>query len=181
MNENQELERERAVVEARIRTAEAERTWSAVRKFATGVAVVTAGADEAVHGTTVSAFTFISWNPALISICLCPGGKLLHLVAERGSFAVNVLASGQAELARQFADPRRRPGLGQFESVPWIPGGDGKVPLLLGAVCWLDCRYLRHETVGDHDVVLAEVASVTESEGAPLLYFGGKLYPAVIR
>jgi flavin reductase (DIM6/NTAB) family NADH-FMN oxidoreductase RutF len=133
-----------------------------------------------VHGTTVSAFTFISWNPTLVSICLCPG-TLLDLLIRQGCFAVNVLSSGQANLARQFSDPRRKAGLGQFETVPWVPAADGRSPLLLGAVCWLDCRYLRHETLGDHEFVLAEVLSATESETAPLLYFGGNLYPAVIQ
>lgn len=155
--------------------------WDAARKFATGIAVVTAGSAEAAHGTTVSAFTFISREPALVSVCFKQRSSMLNLVTERRSFAVNVLASHQAPLARHFADPSRRTGGGQFHGVPWIPGLRDGVPLLIGAMCWLGCELERRIAMGDHELVLARVTAVTAGDGDPLLYFSGRLYSGVAR
>jgi flavin reductase (DIM6/NTAB) family NADH-FMN oxidoreductase RutF len=155
--------------------------WAAARRFATGVAVVTAGSADTAHGTTVSAFTFISREPALISICLKRGSVMLDIVAERGSFAVNMLASHQAPLARYFANPRRGIGAEQFHGVPWIPGlGDG-VPLLIGAMCWLGCEFERRLPMGDHEFVLARVTAATSGDVDPLLYFAGRFYSGMAR
>jgi flavin reductase (DIM6/NTAB) family NADH-FMN oxidoreductase RutF len=155
--------------------------WDAARKFATGLAVVTAGSAETAHGTTVSAFTFISREPALISVCLKRGSSMVDMVSDRGSFAVNVLAGHQARLARHFADPLRGTGAGQFRGVPWIPGLRDGVPLLIGAMCWLGCEFERRIPMGDHELVLARVTAVTAGDGDPLLYFSGRLYSGVAR
>jgi flavin reductase (DIM6/NTAB) family NADH-FMN oxidoreductase RutF len=153
--------------------------WDAARKFATGIAVVTAGSAGAAHGTTVSAFSIISREPALISVCLKRGSSMLDIVTERGSFAVNVLAGHQGQLARHFADPLRGTGSGQFRGVPWIPGLRDGVPLLIGAMCWLGCEFDRRISMGDHEFVLAQVTAVTAGDGDPLLYFSGRLYSGV--
>lgn len=155
--------------------------WDAARKFATGIAVITAGSAETVHGTTVSAFTFISHEPALISVCLKRGSVMLDLISDRGSFAVNVLAGHQGQVARHFADPLRQTGAGQFRGVPWIPGLRDGVPLLIGAMCWLGCELERRIPMGDHELVLARVTAVTAGDGDPLLYFSGRLYSGLAR
>jgi len=148
--------------------------WDAARRFATGVAVVTAGTARSAHGTTVSAFTFVSRVPALIAICLIRGSSMLELIDERGSFAVNVLANHQSGLARHFADRRR--GGAQFAGVPWVPGLRDGVPLLIGAMCWLGCEYEQRVPAGDHELVLGRVAAVTAGDGDPLVYFSGRFY-----
>lgn len=155
--------------------------WDAARKFATGIAVVTAGSGETARGTTVSAFTFVSREPALISVCLQRRSSMLDLVTERGSFAVNVLAGHQARVARHFADQARGTGAGQFLGVPWIPGLRDGVPLLIGAMCWLGCEFERRIPMGDHELVLARVTAVTAGDGDPLLYFSGRLYSGIAR
>lgn len=155
--------------------------WYAAQKFTTGIAVVTAGSAEAAHGTTVSTFTFISREPALISVCLKQGSSMLDLVADHGSFAVNVLAGHQAQLARHFADPHRGTRVGQFRGIPWIPGLHDGVPLLIGAMCWLGCEFKQRIPMGDHEFVLARVTAVTAGDGDPLLYFSGRMYTGVPR
>lgn len=155
--------------------------WDAARKFVTGIAIVTAGSAETAHGTTVSAFTFISREPALISVCLKQSSSMLDLVTDRGSFAVNVLAGHQARLARHFADPSRGTGAGQFRGIPWIPGLRDGVSLLIGAMCWLGCEFERRIPMGDHELVLARVTAITAGDGDPLLYFSGRLYSGVAR
>ncbi|GGV08788.1 flavin reductase family protein [Streptomyces spectabilis] len=155
------------------------RFWQVSRRFATGVSVVTTGAGDSVHGSTVTSFTFVSRQPALISVCLKQGSVLLDLVGRRGTFTVNVLGGAQAAVARHFADRRRLPGAAQFKDVDWKPGPDG-VPLLADSVAWLRCRAWRRFRAGDHDLMLARVMDVAEAPGRPLLYFDGRLHAAAI-
>lgn len=154
--------------------------WRAVRKFASGVAVATTGSGGTVHGATVSAFTFVSWQPPLVSICVRHGSSLLDRLREHRAFAVNVLGREQTRLARHFADRCRPAGSAQFEGVPWVPAAETGVPLLLGAVSWLVCHAVREIAMGDHQFVLAEVATATTGEGVPLLYFDGRLFAGVL-
>jgi flavin reductase (DIM6/NTAB) family NADH-FMN oxidoreductase RutF len=158
--------------------------WDAVRKFPTGITVVTAGSGASARGTTVSAFSYVSREPALVSVCLHRASSMLDLIAARGVFAVNVLAGHQAALARHFADPRRGLARGQFHGVPWVPWVPGLrdgVPLLIGAVCWLGCELQRRVPMGDHELVLGRVTAVTAGDGDPLLYLSGTLYAGLTR
>ncbi|MEJ2853180.1 MULTISPECIES: flavin reductase family protein [unclassified Saccharothrix] len=157
------------------------RYWDVVRRFPTGVSVVTTGSGIAAHGATVTSFTFVSREPPLVAVCLRRTSALLDLLGPRRVFAVNVLADDQAELARRFADPARGPGARQFDGVRWSPAvGAGGVPLLGDAVAWLTCRYVRRVPAGDHSVVLARVEDAVASERRPLVYFAGRLHPGVV-
>ncbi|MFJ1748152.1 flavin reductase family protein [Streptomyces sp. NPDC088116] len=158
----------------------AEAVWSAAQRFTTGVSVVTVGTGEAVHGSTTSAFTFISREPPLVAVTLRRDSRLLALIKSHAVFGVNVLSSRQAGLARHFASRKRGTGTEQFEGVGWAPG-DGGLPRLAGTVCWLNCTVQRHIESGDHEIVLAGVSSVDEGDGAPLLYFAGALHPGSIQ
>ncbi len=160
--------------------ASAQDVWIAAHRFPTGVSVVTAGAGEAVHGSTVSAFSFMSREPPLVGICLNRAGNLLTLIREWGCFTVNVLSTDQAALARHFASRRRAAGRHQFDGIDWVPG-DGGMPRLAGTVCWLHCLAHDELNVGDHVLVLAGVRSLAQSGLPPLLYFAGSLHPGVIQ
>ncbi|MFJ9676792.1 flavin reductase family protein [Streptomyces sp. NPDC101194] len=155
--------------------------WSAARRFPTGVSVVTVGSGDAVHGSTVSAFSFVSHEPPLISVCLQNDSSLLPRITQHRDFTVNVLAAHQSALARHFASRSKSPGRAQFQGVQWTPG-EGGVPRLRSALSWLHCRVHECVPAGDHMVVLATVtACAAESDGAPLLYFAGHLHPGHIR
>jgi flavin reductase (DIM6/NTAB) family NADH-FMN oxidoreductase RutF len=154
--------------------------WQAGTRFATGVAVITVGSGEQVHGTTVSAFTMVSRRPALVSVCLSTSSGLAEFVMKHRMFAVNILSRGQAGLARHFASPSRGHGPDQFAGVAWTPGFDAGVPLLDRAVCWLWCQFRRVVPAGDHQIVLAGVTAARTGTGAPLLYYAGRLHPGAV-
>jgi flavin reductase (DIM6/NTAB) family NADH-FMN oxidoreductase RutF len=154
--------------------------WNAVRRFPTGVAVVTTGSGEDVHGATVSAFSFISRTPPVVAVCLQGASRLLRRIREHGHLTVNVLGSGQADVARRFASRGRGSGRHQFDGIGWI-AGDGGVPRLSGTVCWMHCRPRELIVVGDHELVLADVISLAQGAGTPLLYFAGGLHPGAIQ
>jgi flavin reductase (DIM6/NTAB) family NADH-FMN oxidoreductase RutF len=151
--------------------------WHTVRRFPTGVSIVTTGSGRQARGSTVSTFTFISRNPALISVCLHEDSSSLRVIQRTGGFAVNVLAADHAALARRFAAPRRESGWQQFDT-EWVRGVGPDPPWLRTALCWLWCRSWRYVLAGDHVLVLANVTRAADGVGTPLLYLAGQLRPA---
>ena len=151
--------------------------WDTVRKFPTGIAVVTAGRGDRARGATVSTFTFVSRQPPLVSVCLAAGSTMLDVLGRSGTFAVNLLSSHQAGLARHFASRGR--GAGQFDGVPCTAGQRDRVPLLIGAVGWLGCGFERAIRLGDHVLVLGRVVEAVAGDADPLLYFSGRFYAGV--
>jgi flavin reductase (DIM6/NTAB) family NADH-FMN oxidoreductase RutF len=141
---------------------------SALRRFASGVTIVTVAAGDELHGMTASSFASVSLTPPLILVCLDKTSRTLTLVAETGAFAVNVLRSDQQETSRAFS----RPGLKPFASIPHRPGANG-APLLDGAIAHLECTTYRVFEAGDHEVVLGEVTATSAPGGEPLVYYDG--------
>jgi flavin reductase len=156
--------------------ADRDQVWNLAQRFSTGVSVVTAGAGNAVRGSTVSAFCLVSRDPALVSVCLRRGSQLIELIRRHRCFTVNVLSGEQATVARHFASRFRATGHSQFDGVGWTPGEAGE-PRLTGTLCWLHCRPCARVAAGDHELILAKVLTMAEGTGrTPLLYFAGALH-----
>jgi flavin reductase (DIM6/NTAB) family NADH-FMN oxidoreductase RutF len=137
-------------------------------RWATGVTVVTARAGDRIHGMTVSAFSEVSLDPPLVLVCADKTSNTHPLIAEGGVFAVNILASDQAELSNRFAsekDEHRR-----FVGLDTESGRTG-APLLAGALAALDCTVVAAHDAGDHVIYVGRVEEVRSSDGEPLLYY----------
>ena len=131
-------------------------------RFATGVTVITCRTpDGRAHGATVTAFTPISLDPPLVQVALTRSSKACGYLHE-ASFAVNVLAADQHDLAMHFAG---RPG---EDPVPWREGPTA--PVLAGTAATLSCRPWRTHDGGDHLLFLGEVVDVARTERPPLLF-----------
>ena len=138
----------------------------ALRRFASGLTVVTVANGAELHGMTASSFAAVSLQPPLVLVSLEKGSRTRELVLEVGSFGVNVLAEGQEAVARGFSRSGHKP----FEETEHHFGRTG-VPLLGGALAWLECHVDRTIDAGDHDVVIADVLATEAHNGRPLLYF----------
>lgn len=141
---------------------------NALRRFASGVTIVTVAAADELHGMTASSFASVSLTPPLVLVCLDKTSRTLTLVAETGSFAVNLLRADQQEASRAFA----RPGVKPFASIPHRRGLNG-APVLDDAIAVLECTTYRVFEAGDHEVVLGEVTAATVATGDPLVYYDG--------
>ena len=128
------------------------------------VTVVTVMAGERPHGSTVSAFTSLSLDPPMVLVSLDRASDLLSRIRASGSFGVNVLAAGQAALARAFA----RKGDDKFDGVAWT--AEAGVPRLPGCAGWLACAVERLVPGGDHEVVLGRVIAAEHADFPPLTY-----------
>ena len=138
----------------------------ALRRFASGVTVVTVANGSEFHGMTASSFAAVSLEPPMVLVSLEKGSRTRALVLEAKTFGVNVLAEDQREVAQGFSQPGHKP----FETTAHHAGTTG-VPLLDDALAAMECRIYRSIDAGDHDVVIAEVLTTDVRDGFPLVYF----------
>src|ERR1700694_4313280 len=71
--------------------------------FASGIAVVTAMSDGQPVGMTIQSLCSLSLNPPLLVICPNTTPPTWPHIRAASTLCVNILAEGQADLARQFA------------------------------------------------------------------------------
>ena len=137
-------------------------------RFASGVTVVTAcDAEGRDHGMTVSAFASVSLRPPLVLVCIAHDSSL-HPVLERTDvFGISILAAEQEALSRRFATHGST-----FDGVGFERRELG-VPLLDGALAWLECRIAARHPAGDHTVFVGEVEGCDTRNERPLLYYRG--------
>jgi flavin reductase len=148
----------------------------AVRRLATGVAVLTVWHGDVVNGSTVSSVAAVSREPLLIGLCLHTQSSLTEVLAEARRFAVNVLCTRQSALAGWFADPARPRGLTQFDHLEWEPDAFSGAPWINGSLASLGCHLTATIPAGDHNLLLGEVVTARTGDGAPLLHFTGRLH-----
>ncbi len=150
-------------------------------RFATGVTVLTTGG-ERCHGMTANSFTSVSLEPPLVLCCVVRTAVMHDAITASGGFGVSVLTAEQEHLARYFADRNRPRGAAQFDSVPCRPGRFTGVPLLTGALAWLECRLVEAFDGGDHSIFLGQVLGCGRGEGREaLLFFGGGFHQLLAR
>lgn len=142
----------------------------AMRRWASGVAVVTSRAGAFVHGMTVNSFTSISLDPPIISLSLAHQTRTIALVRESGVLGITFLTEAQQELSEIFAgrtseDADRFAGLETFTLVTGAP-------LLAGGLACLDCRVVFSYPMTTSTLFLAEVLAISNiQDGRPLIYF----------
>ena len=139
-----------------------------MRAWTSGVVVVTATYNGEQHGMTVSSFTSISLDPALIIISLQAASRTHELVSLAGAFAVTILSADQKFISERFAgrveDGDRFDGL-ETETL------ETGAPFLKGGLAYLDCRVTQSIPSGMNTLFLAEVVAARgEVPGQPLVY-----------
>jgi flavin reductase (DIM6/NTAB) family NADH-FMN oxidoreductase RutF len=142
----------------------------ALRGWASGVTVVTSRSGDKVHGMTVSAFSSVSADPPLVLVCANRSSKTHELIEEGGVFAVNILASHQAEVSSVFASSKYEDS--RLERVDWVEGSTG-APLISEALASLECTVISSHREGSHTIYVGRVESVVIREVEPLLYHNG--------
>ncbi|GGS71091.1 flavin-dependent reductase [Planobispora rosea] len=143
----------------------------ALAVHAAGVVVITAQSQGVPVGLTATSFSSVSLDPPLVSFYVDQGSTTWPWLGQADHFAVNILASDQAELAARFASK----GVDRFAApTRWSPGPLG-APLLRDVSAHLVCLPYETVDVGDHVLVVGLVAeAVLHGSGRPLLYHQGR-------
>lgn len=133
----------------------------------TPVCVVTTVVETRPRGATVSSFASLSLHPPMVLVALGLRSDLLGCVRSAGRFALNVLSSGQWEVAEAFA--RRSNGeFDKFDGVDWAL--DHELPRLGGTAAWLACEVDELLEGGDHAIATGRVIDADHTLLPPLTY-----------
>lgn len=119
-----------------------------------GVYVVTAYGSHGEHGATASWVMQISKLPPMIAVALRKDSTTEQIISGTGKFAVNLLPADNSELAERFVTPIDRFNTPPFPGITW---GVLELPLLDGAIAWLECTVQRRIESGDHVLLVGEV------------------------
>lgn len=144
----------------------------ALRRWPSGVTVVTMPTADGPHGMTASAFCSVSVAPPQILVVVDRRWRSHEMIAAGGVFCVNILAADQSAWSERFA------GRGQMEDrfagLATTTSATGS-PCLTDACSWLDCRLAAAHDAGDHSIFVGEVLAVGLGESAegPLVYQDG--------
>lgn len=142
---------------------------AAMGHFATGVTVISAAHDGAVHAATVCAVTPVTLEPPSVLVCLNRTSDTESAIRASGHFVINVLTAKQIAVADACAgkggDKLR--GIG-FE---YDPGG---APVVADALAHLSCAVTDTQEIGTHSLFLGGVERTDTNDGDPLTVFRGR-------
>ncbi|WP_296583745.1 flavin reductase family protein [Xanthobacter sp.] len=141
---------------------------AAMRALAASVTVITSRRGDQLNGMTATAVCSVSTAPPQILAVVNRETTSHGLIADSGTFAVNILAAHQQDLAGRFARKLDEP----FEGVAHGWGETG-CPLLAEAVAVIECRLRERHHAGTHTIFVGEVIGVSCRGAEPLLYFDG--------
>ncbi len=142
-------------------------------QFPTGVTVVTAIGPAGPAGATANAVASLSLEPPMMLACLDLGSRTLLAVEHARVFGINVLAAGQAELARRFSTKDPHPE--KWEGVAWKE--QAGAPMIDGSLIWLACELREIHDGGDHVIATGAVLDLETGDGQPLVFHRGEYRP----
>ncbi len=140
-----------------------------MRRFPSGVAVVTTILEGRPKGFTATAFSSVSLEPPMVLICVNRRARTHPMISQAGIFCVNLLAARDRELAVLFAE---RGDTNPFEGLTYERAVTG-APVLPGAIGFVDCTVAEEYSAGTHTVFIGAVAACGTSAGKPLGYLDG--------
>jgi flavin reductase (DIM6/NTAB) family NADH-FMN oxidoreductase RutF len=140
-----------------------------MRRFPTGVTVVTTILDGRPKGFTANAFASVSADPPMVLICVNRQARSHPLIAQAGHFCVNILRLEQRAIAERFA---ARAADDPFATLSYRSEATGS-PVFADTLAYLDCELAEEHSAGTHTVFIGNVVACGFSDGAPLGYFNG--------
>jgi flavin reductase len=142
---------------------------SVMRQVVGSVAVIATEGSGALHGFTATAVCSVCATPPTILIVVNKSARTHPHIDRKGLFAVNILADDQKEIAQHFANK----GDDQFSSVKYSLSKGG-VPIIEGAVAYLECEIQDRIAIGTHTVFVGLVIEAGVEDRAPLVYHDGR-------
>jgi flavin reductase (DIM6/NTAB) family NADH-FMN oxidoreductase RutF len=141
----------------------------ALARLPAGVVLVSTRDSGGFRGLTVTSFTSVSLGPPLILVCLDRLAATRDAVVGHGAFTASLLSRGQQFLADRFSGqaPAADPA---WREVPHHLGENG-LPIVDGAVAWVECQVHSRQEAGDHEIVVGAVTAVGRGGGEPLVHW----------
>ena len=141
-----------------------------MKRFASGVTLITFENEGILSGLTVSSFCSLSMNPPLILICIDKKIPSHNSLKKGASFGVNICTSEQGKLAWDFANSN----IDKNELILSLNHRmtDDKVPLLNDCLASMECTLKNTYEGGDHTIFVGQIESGNFREKSdPLIYY----------
>ena len=138
-----------------------------LRTFTYGLYAVSCANEGEVNAFTANWLSQVSFDPPLVAVSIENNTKSLPMILRSRTFVINVLRSGDRELAGQLG----KSALKQPEKMNNVEYtlGPGGAPILRNALGWVACEVKHTIEAGDSTLVIAEVVEVDmQGEGQPL-------------
>lgn len=150
--------------------AQADDLRLAMRKWPSGVSVVTVHHLGVSHGMTVSSLVSVSLDPPAVLVSLERGTRTHDLIQSAGIFAVTILSADQRAISERFASSGTEADdrFAGLERHTLVTGA----PLIAGGLAFLDCRVIAAHPSGLNTLFIGQVLAAQPGvDGQPLLYF----------
>jgi len=150
-------------------TLDGESLRQVMRRWPTGVTVVTSRNDDYYHGMTVNSFTSLSLEPPFVAVTLAQESRTFALVRQSGIFGINILGDDAGEISDRFAGkiPETVDRFAGLEIFSLVTGA----PFFTLALANLDCRVTHQYVMPNSTLFVGEVLAVNQSDGGwPLVY-----------
>lgn len=140
-----------------------------LRQFSYGLHVLGVRHEEQVNGFTINWISQVSFDPLLIAVSIENEAWSWPILEATRQFTINILTSGQRELAGKLGRSRRK-APDKFADIVWQPAPKTQCPILHeDALSYLECKISAIHPAGDSKLVIAEViATQSLRDGLPL-------------
>ena len=141
-----------------------------MKRFASGVTLITFENGGNYSGLTVSSFCSLSMNPPLILICIDKKIPSHESLKNSTHFGVNICTSEQGKLAWDFANSN----VDKNELILSLNHNitENKVPLLNDCLASMECTIKETYEGGDHTIFVGQIeGGKFDEESVPLVYY----------
>ena len=126
-----------------------------LRTFTYGLYAVSCADDGEVNAFTANWLSQASFDPPLLMVSVENETKSLPMILHSGIFTVNVLRSGDRELAGKLGKSALRVP-DKLAGISYEIGANG-CPIMHDALAWVACEVRHTAPAGDSTLIIAEV------------------------
>lgn len=144
-----------------------------MQRLGASVTVITTAVEGAFHGMTATAVCSVSTDPPSLLICVNRDAGLHDPIRRARCFCVNILGSGQVDLAARFSSNDEAVRRDRFAGIDVDLLKTG-APAIRESLAQFDCDVIKEMECKTHTIFFGMVKAlrVAEAEGTPLVYMG---------
>jgi flavin reductase (DIM6/NTAB) family NADH-FMN oxidoreductase RutF len=133
-------------------------TW----KIPNALALIGSRSGDEWNGMTASWVTQVSMEPVLIGVGIDKSAVTHRLIAEGGSFTVNLWSPEDTRVFVKFSKPATKDGM-KLNERPIREGKTG-APIFEEAISWLECEVRHRMDLGTHTFFVGEVVAAAVND-----------------
>ncbi|MCL4437866.1 MAG: flavin reductase family protein [Candidatus Thermoplasmatota archaeon] len=142
-----------------------------LRRYPTGVTVVSTSLNGRDYGATMNSFTTVSMNPPLVAVFIIKGSRTLDAIGKSRKFVVSLLSGNQEDAAVGFS---RDGDEDKFLKFSRGVTSDG-IAYLKDSIGRIECDLYMEEDIADHAMIIGRVtAGIIHNQNTSMVYYRRK-------